>query len=41
MQTINAGYRSLSLLLTINWDRLIYIFTIVVALFLGAYVGSL
>ena len=41
MHTINAGYRSLSLLLTINWDRLIYIFTIVVALFLGAYVGSL
>ncbi|EPX78152.1 hypothetical protein [Salipiger mucosus] len=41
MQTINAGYKSLSLLVTINWDRLLYVFTILAALFLGAFVGSL
>ena len=41
MQTIAAGYRSVSLLVTINWDRLLYISTIVFALFLGAWLGSL
>ncbi|MCT4555389.1 MAG: hypothetical protein N4A53_11925 [Pelagimonas sp.] len=40
MQTIHAGYRSMSLLVSINWDRLLYVFTIVFALFLGAYLGS-
>lgn len=40
MQTITAGYRSMSLLVSINYDRLLYIFTIVFALFLGAYVGT-
>lgn len=41
MQTIQAGYRSMSLLLKINWDRLLYICTIVFALFFGAFIGSL
>lgn len=41
MQTIQAGYRSMSLLVAINWDRLLYICTIAFALFFGAYVGSL
>ena len=40
MQTIHAGYRSMSLLVSINWDRMLYVFTIVFALFLGAYLGS-
>ncbi len=40
MQTINAGMRSLNLLVTINWDRLLYVSTIVLALFFGAYLGS-
>lgn len=40
MQTLTAGYRSMSLLVTINWDRLLYIGTIIVALFFGAYLGS-
>jgi hypothetical protein len=41
MQTITAGYRGLSLLVDLNWDRLLYIATIIVALGLGAYLGSL
>lgn len=40
MQTIQAGYRSVSLLFSINWDRLLYLFTIVFALFCGAYMGA-
>ncbi|WP_299921514.1 hypothetical protein [uncultured Pelagimonas sp.] len=41
MSTLQAGYRSVSLLVSINWDRLLYVFTIVFALFLGAYLGTL
>lgn len=41
MQTIHSGYRSLSLLVNLNWDRLLYICTIIFALFLGAFVGTL
>ncbi len=40
MQTLSAGYRSMSLLVTINWDRILYIATVVFALFLGAYLGT-
>lgn len=39
MHTIHAGYRSMSLLVTINWDRLLYILTIVFALFFGGWLG--
>ncbi len=41
MHTLQAGYRSMSLLVTINWDRLLYIATIVFALFFGAWLGTL
>ncbi len=41
MTAIQAGYRSMTLLVTINWDRLLYICTIVFALFFGAWLGSL
>ncbi|SMX35713.1 hypothetical protein [Maliponia aquimaris] len=41
MQTLQAGYRSVSLLVTINWDRLLYICTIVFALFFGGWLGAL
>ncbi len=41
MSTLQAGYRSVSLLVSINWDRLLYVCTIVFALFLGAYLGTL
>lgn len=40
MTAIHAGYRSMSLLVTINWDRLLYICTIVFALFFGGWLGS-
>lgn len=40
MQTIHNGYKSVSLLLSINWDRLMYCFAIVVALYLAAFLGS-
>lgn len=41
MQTIQTGYRGLTLLFDLNWDRLLYVGTIAVALLVGAYVGSL
>ena len=41
MQTIQNSYQGLSLLFTLNWDRLLYIATIAAALLLGVYVGSL
>jgi len=41
MQTISKGYRSLSVLMDLNWDRALYICTIALALCAGAFVGSL
>ena len=41
MQTIQSSYRGLSLLMDLNWDRVLYIATIVVALAAGAFLGSL
>ena len=41
MQTIHTGYRGLTLLFDLNWDRFLYFGTIAVALLLGAYLGSL
>lgn len=41
MHTIQTGYKGLSLLFELNWDRLLYVATIAVALLLGAYIGSL
>lgn len=40
MQTITAGYQGVSLLVNLNWDRLIYLGTIVVALGFGTWVDS-
>jgi len=41
MQPIQTGYRGLTLLFDLNWDRLLYAGTIALALFLGSYFGSL
>lgn len=41
MQTIQAGYRSLGLLMSLNWDRVLYVFTIIFALMLGGFIGTL
>lgn len=41
MHAIQNSYRGLSLLVNVNWDRLLYIVTISGALLAGAYFGSL
>ena len=41
MQAIQSSYRGLSLLMDLNWDRLLYVATIVAALTAGAFIGSL
>jgi hypothetical protein len=41
MQTLHNGYRGLSLLIGLNWDRLLYLATIAAALWAGAVVGRL
>lgn len=40
MNTIARSARGLRLLININWDRLLYIATVVFALALGAFIGS-
>lgn len=40
MQHIVQGYRGLSLLFNLNWDRMLYLVTILVALLSGAFLGS-
>ncbi|WP_263491358.1 hypothetical protein [Celeribacter litoreus] len=41
MTAIRAGYRSLSQLADLNWDRLLYALTICVALVAGSFFGQL
>ncbi|MEQ9242110.1 hypothetical protein [Roseovarius indicus] len=41
MQQLVSGYRGISLLVNVNWDRILYLATIAVALLAGAFVGSL
>ncbi|MDW4497736.1 hypothetical protein R5H30_07075 [Sulfitobacter sp. D35] len=41
MQTINDGYRGLSLLMDLNWDLVLYAGTITLALAGATYIGSL
>lgn len=40
MQLVADGYRGLSLLVVINWDRIFAIGTVVVGLLAGAFLGS-
>ncbi|HKL06050.1 MAG TPA: hypothetical protein VJ929_09590 [Roseovarius sp.] len=40
MQLIFSGYRSMSLLFDLNWDRILYFATIAAGLLAGAFVGS-
>jgi len=40
METMQSGYRGLSLLMDLNWDRILYIATIVLALGAGAWIGT-
>lgn len=41
MQTLQQSYRGLSLIMSLNWDLLLYLATIAFALMAGAYLGSL
>ncbi|MHA6262044.1 hypothetical protein ACXYMO_02485 [Arenibacterium sp. CAU 1754] len=41
MQTLQQSYRGLSLMMELNWDRILYVATIAFALMAGAYLGSL
>ena len=41
MQTIGQGYSALSLLIVINWDRLLFPAAILAGLIAAAYIGSL
>ena len=41
MQSIRNSYRGLSLLVDLNWDRLISVGALAVALFLGAWLMKL
>ncbi|MEL7253860.1 MAG: hypothetical protein AAFZ04_05645 [Pseudomonadota bacterium] len=41
MQHIANGYRGLTVLVDVNWDRIVSIGTIVLALAAGAFIGSL
>lgn len=40
MQLVIKGYRGLSLILWLNWDRLFFLGTIVVGLLAGAFLGN-
>jgi len=41
MQTLQSGYRGLSLLMMLNSDRVLYAATLIAALSAGAWLGSL
>lgn len=41
MHTIEQGYRAISLLIDINWDRLLFPSAILAGLMAAAYIGSL
>ena len=41
MQTISEGYKGVSTLVTLNWDRLLMTAAMVGALYAGAYVALL
>lgn len=41
MQTLHQSYRGLGLVMELNFDRIINLVVIVIALLTGAYIGSL
>ena len=40
MQTVIEGYRGLSLLVGLNWDRIFTVGTVIVGLLAGAFLGT-
>ncbi|WP_269800939.1 hypothetical protein [Albibacillus kandeliae] len=41
MHTLQESYRGLSLIMSLNWDRLLFLVAIAAALMTGAFLGSL
>lgn len=41
MHTLQQSYRGFSLLMELNWDRILFLLTISFALMAGAWLGSL
>lgn len=41
MQTLQQTYRGFTLMMELNWDRLLFLFTICCALLAGAWLVSL
>lgn len=41
MQTLESAYKGFSLVLELNWDRMLYVATLAMALLLGAYLATL
>lgn len=41
MQTLEQSYRGLSLIMTLNWDRLLFLATLAFALSAGAWLAGL
>jgi hypothetical protein len=39
MQTVYQGYRGLSLIIGLNWDRFFFFGTLIVGLLAGAFLG--
>ncbi len=40
MHTLQQSYRGFSLMMELNWDRILYLLTIAFALCAGAWLGS-
>ncbi len=40
MHTLQHSYRGFSLLIALNWDRILYLSAITIALAAGAWLGS-
>ena len=40
VQPIESGFRALTLVMNLNWDRLFFLGTIIVGLLAGAFLGS-
>ena len=41
MQSVHRGYRGLSLLVDLNWDRALYLSTVTLSLGMGAWLITL
>lgn len=41
MNAVQNGYKGLALVFNLNWERILYVATILAALYAGAYIGAL